>query len=231
MVWPQQLTTLLFDAGETLVYLDSSAVCSILKEEGHNCVPEAIDNAKSAARSDYEQRVKSGASHEEGWFSFMVTLLEHAGIASAVAPQMVGRLRQEHDQFNLWRKVPDGLLEQLQELKPRLQLGIVSNSEGGLVALLQRIGLASMFDLIVDSAHEGVRKPDPEIFRRALTRLNAIPQTSIYVGDIPDVDVAGAQAAGISAALLDPAHQYPQAPLRFNGILDFLHDLRNRYQI
>jgi FMN phosphatase YigB (HAD superfamily) len=34
-------------------------------------------------------------------------------------------------------------------------------------------------------------KPDPQIFHRALERLNANPAQAVFVGDHPDVDVAG----------------------------------------
>jgi putative hydrolase of the HAD superfamily len=61
----------------------------------------------------------------------------------------------------------------------------------------------------VDSALEGVRKPDPEIFRRALARMGVSAERAIYAGDIPSVDVDGAHAAGMQAALIDPLDFYP----------------------
>ncbi|MDT0307367.1 HAD family phosphatase [Streptomyces sp. DSM 44917] len=40
-----------------------------------------------------------------------------------------------------------------------------------------------LFDLVVDSSEEGVRKPDPEIYRRLLTRLGADPGRCLFVDD------------------------------------------------
>jgi putative hydrolase of the HAD superfamily len=58
--------------------------------------------------------------------------------------------------------------------------------------------------VILDSALVGVEKPDPAIFRAALNALNVAPKEAVFVGDLYDVDVVGARAAGIEAVLLVP---------------------------
>lgn len=40
------------------------------------------------------------------------------------------------------------------------------------------------FDTVVESFREGVRKPDPEIYRRALARLGVSPPESVMLDDI-----------------------------------------------
>lgn len=55
------------------------------------------------------------------------------------------------------------------------------------------------FDTVLISGAEGVHKPDPVIFRRALTRLRVDPARSVFVGDHPEVDIVGAKAAGMPA--------------------------------
>jgi putative hydrolase of the HAD superfamily len=54
-------------------------------------------------------------------------------------------------------------------------------------------------DTILISDAEGVSKRDPRIFHRALERLDISPTRSVFVGDHPEVDVAGARAAGMQA--------------------------------
>jgi epoxide hydrolase-like predicted phosphatase len=49
------------------------------------------------------------------------------------------------------------------------------------------------FDAIVLSGREGVRKPEPEIYRRAAHRLGLEPQACVFVDDIA-VNVEGARA-------------------------------------
>lgn len=48
------------------------------------------------------------------------------------------------------------------------------------------------------SAEFGVRKPDPEVYRRCLIRLKAVPEAALFVDD-SDTNVAGARQAGLRA--------------------------------
>jgi putative hydrolase of the HAD superfamily len=79
-----------------------------------------------------------------------------------------------------------------------LKLGLITN---GSVRMQRRklecLALSPVFDTILISDAEGISKPDSEIFRRALERLNTNPARAVFVGDHPDVDVAGARAAGM----------------------------------
>jgi putative hydrolase of the HAD superfamily len=79
-----------------------------------------------------------------------------------------------------------------------LKLGLITNGSVRMQSRkLECLSLSSAFDTIVISAAEGVSKPDPEVFARALTRLQADAARSVFVGDHPDVDIAGARAAGM----------------------------------
>ena len=81
-----------------------------------------------------------------------------------------------------------------------VKLGVVTN---GRVEWQQRkldaLGISSWFDAVLISEAEGVRKPDPEIFRRALTRCGVEAPEAMFVGDHPQVDVEGAMRAGLHA--------------------------------
>ena len=77
-------------------------------------------------------------------------------------------------------------------------LGLITNGSVRMQSgKLQCLFPASTFDAVLISEAEGVHKPDPEIFRRALTRLHTDPSRSVFVGDHPDVDIGGARAAGM----------------------------------
>jgi putative hydrolase of the HAD superfamily len=81
-----------------------------------------------------------------------------------------------------------------------LKLGLITNGAVRMQsAKLACLALSPMFDTILISDAEGISKPDPQIFRRALERLNATPAQAVFVGDHPEVDVAGARAAGMQA--------------------------------
>ena len=64
-------------------------------------------------------------------------------------------------------------------------------------------GLGVEVDCVIDSGEVGVMKPDPRIFRIALDRMGLDPAETVFVGDVPAVDVAGARAAGLAPILLD----------------------------
>lgn len=81
-----------------------------------------------------------------------------------------------------------------------LRLGLITNGSVRMQSSkLKCLALAPAFDAVLISDAEGVRKPDPEIFRRALERLRASPEHAVFVGDHPEVDVSGARGAGMKA--------------------------------
>ena len=72
-----------------------------------------------------------------------------------------------------------------------LPLALLSNN----VAPMERTGalgeLLGLFDAIVESSVEGVRKPEPEIYRRALTRLSEAVGRRIEAADCAYLDDLG----------------------------------------
>lgn len=200
----------LFDAGNTLVFLDHGALEEAARLVGSTAPSSALRDGEPLAKQRYEQALSAGTSHEEGWNLYVRTMYEAAGLSAAAAQAATESARACHDAFNLWRRVPDDLVAALARGQAAgLRYGVVSNSEGKLSDLLARVGLLSYFELVVDSAIEGVRKPDPEIFRRALARMGVAASVALYAGDIPHVDVVGARAAGLDAVLIDTLGHYP----------------------
>jgi HAD superfamily hydrolase (TIGR01509 family) len=53
------------------------------------------------------------------------------------------------------------------------------------------------FDAILFSAEEGLKKPDPELYRRALARLNVQPGEAVFVDDFSE-NVEAARALGLA---------------------------------
>jgi HAD superfamily hydrolase (TIGR01549 family) len=98
-----------------------------------------------------------------------------------------------------------GAAEAVRALAARgVALGVVSNTgrtPGAVLRrYLQRQGLLPHFHALSFSDEVGVRKPDGEIFRRTAGKLGAFaPGEIAHIGDNPDADVEGAQAAGMRA--------------------------------
>lgn len=202
---------LLLDAGNTVVFLDMAAVSRVAGDAGVQVAAARLLEVEGLAKRRYEALLEGGGSHASGWRLYLATLLAEAGVAPTRIEELVDRLKAAHDELNLWRRVPDDLpraLERARELG--LRLGVVSNSEGKLPELFAHVGLGDAFETIVDSAIEGIRKPDPQIFHRACARMRVEPSRALYAGDIPAVDVEGALGAGLQAALIDPYEFYPE---------------------
>lgn len=206
-----QLELVLLDAGNTVVFLDHDAVADIATSHGHAVDARVLREVEGVAKRRYETLLQQGVSHEDAWGLYLRALLEEGGLEAATALSLIVPLRRAHDAFNLWRRVPPDLRPALALLRAAgIRVAIVSNSEGKLAELFLRVGLEGEFETIVDSFFEGVRKPDPEIFHRALRRLNVPASRAIYLGDIPGVDIDGAHAAGLQAALVDALDFYPE---------------------
>ena len=77
--------------------------------------------------------------------------------------------------------------------------------------------------MIVSSVF-GAEKPDPAIFLAALEALDVAPDEALYVGDLYDVDVIGARAAGMDAVLLTPGGAERDRPCRTAASIDELVD-------
>jgi len=82
-------------------------------------------------------------------------------------------------------------------------LVVVSNWDVSLHDVLRATGLAPLLDATLTSAEEGVAKPAPEFFRRALARAGRGPGEAVHAGDSIEADVAGAAGAGIAGVLVD----------------------------
>lgn len=109
-----------------------------------------------------------------------------------------------------WRVYEDvaqsGLLE---NLKSRgTILGVVSNWDSRLPAILENVGLAHYFDFILASTVVGSAKPDAKIFREALRKSGVAAGEACHIGDNLQSDFLGAQNLGMDAILVDRRGNY-----------------------
>ncbi|MBI3957456.1 MAG: HAD family hydrolase [Chloroflexi bacterium] len=104
------------------------------------------------------------------------------------------------------------------------RLGLITN---GLYPFqwrnFQALGVAHSFSAVLVSEKEGVRKPDPEIFRRALARLGVTADEAVFVGDNPEADIRGAQRVGMRT-VYRPNRFWPECPLA-DAVCTDLHEL------
>lgn len=94
----------------------------------------------------------------------------------------------------------------LEALRERYRLAVVSNFDYSPTCLtvLEREGIAHLFETIVISDEVGWRKPKPVIFETALDRMPALRAAeALFVGDRADIDVVGARGVGMPTAWIN----------------------------
>jgi putative hydrolase of the HAD superfamily len=211
---PASVRTLLLDAGGVIVRPSFARICQALRDRGVAADAFTLAAAEARAKRQLDHPPSPGlASDEErGWHYFNL-VLAIAGIPrSAATDGALLELKAWHDQHNAWEDVPDGVREALARLcASGRRLAVVSNANGTVDTLFRRLGLLRHFAAVIDSAVEGIEKPDPRLFRLALERVSADADTALHVGDMYHVDVVGARAAGLRVVLLDSDGLYPDA--------------------
>ena len=191
-----------------LVWPNWTRVSDVLRKHGVVVGPEQLAAADPVARFKLDRSEKITASDDQrrGWEYFDL-VLTHAGVTlSGKTTAALDELQEYHIEHNLWEHVPAFVKPALRELRESgLRIVVVSNANGTVHRLFERVGLVSLVDAIIDSGIEHLEKPDPRLFQLALKRIGGIAETTVHVGDLYHVDVVGARSAGLSAILVDEA--------------------------
>ena len=152
--------------------------------------------AGEALAIDIESLVEESAERSVGGTGHFAELLAKYGIDD----------RERHD-LAVSRYVSDRFrgLQLYQEsieivllVRQFAQVGLITNGPSQIQRdKIEHLEIADLFQFILVSEEEGVWKPDPVIFERALAITGARAVDAVYVGDSPEHDIAGARAAGI----------------------------------
>ncbi|MEP6914174.1 MAG: HAD family hydrolase [Acidobacteriota bacterium] len=223
------LETVFLDAGGVLIFPNWTRISERLADQGVRVDADALARAEPYAKRTLDKGATIQATNDagRGWLFFNLILQEAGVPISAATDAALAELHLYHQESNLWELIPPGVLEALAALRARnLKLTVVSNANGKLRALFDRLALSGCVDCLLDSHDEGIEKPDPRLFEIALARSNARRDTTIHVGDIYQIDVVGARAAGLRGVLLDAAGLYPDADCpRVHSLADLVDQI------
>jgi len=143
------------------------------------------------------------------WAQYERILLKEAGIEAD--DQLISGLLGKMRRFALKQVLFDDVIPALTELKKRgVILGLISNVDQDITALLDKLGLTAWLQVVVTSQDTGFNKPSPEIFHKAVQRAGVKPNEAIYVGDQYQIDVVGANQAGMKGILIDRGDFFPE---------------------
>ena len=220
-------STLLFDAGGTLVMPNFRRIADEFAKDGASVDVETLVRAELELRRVYDRPDFTWSGGDDAWLAYCTHLARTAGLVR-MPTAAFERLREYQETLCVWEEVMEGVVPVLEQLRETFRLGVVSNASGTVRTAFERIGLARFFETIVDSGEEGVEKPDPRIFGIALERMGERPERAAYVGDIYRIDVIGARAAGLRAVLLDPHDNHAEKPCeRVRSLGELVHLLRS----
>jgi HAD superfamily hydrolase (TIGR01549 family) len=220
------IQTVFLDAGGVLVNPNWVRASEALAAHGVVVSAAALAAAEPAAkkRLDTGATIQATNDQQRGWTYFNLVLTEAGVTLSDATAAALADLHVYHQQHNLWETMPDDVMPSLASLRAAgFRLVVVSNANGTLHRMFARLGLTPAFDAVFDSYDEGIEKPDPRFFQRALERTGSAAETTIHVGDIYNVDVVGARAANVTPVLLDAGGLYENCDcLRVRSLTDLV---------
>ncbi|KAM9758528.1 haloacid dehalogenase-like hydrolase domain-containing protein 3 isoform 2-T4 [Menidia menidia] len=111
-----------------------------------------------------------------------------------------------------------------------LKLGVVSNFDSRLDAILHSCGLLSHFSFLITSEEAGVAKPSPAIFHQALQRCGTPAHSVAHIGDHYMNDYIGSRSVGIQGFLLDRHSRHTGGNIPPEHRLGSLEELPSRLQ-
>ena len=203
-----------FDAGDTLLdtsaMLDSAIYTALVPIDP----ARTIDQVRAAvAASGGAMPTRQPPFHEvrgnvDWWVARYRAIGEALGLSGGVLERFLETVTTGHFGGDALHVVPDAPAALARLAERGVALGVISNWDDTLDAILQRKGLRSFFRTIVVSSALGRAKPHPAIFERALQDVGAAPAEAWHVGDDPNADAIGAVRAGLNALLLDPNDLY-----------------------
>jgi REG-2-like HAD superfamily hydrolase len=195
------IKAIFFDAAGTLLHLPRGVAahyCLVAEEWGIRLEEDRVGAAFRRAWKRLpppEETRRARLDDDKGWWRLLVQeVLRDCGVAGW-DEDFFEALYRHFEQPGVWELYPD-VLPVLEVLRQRYPLGILSNFDGRLRAVLAHEGIADWFQWWVISSEVGSDKPSPYIFEVAGRQADLRPGEILHVGDDPQCDWEGARAAG-----------------------------------
>ena len=209
------IKALIYDIGGTLLYPKPPVeeLCAYAEEISGLHIPhEAFEQALPYLRHFMAERDQPAGTLwgsddlvREAWAAYYAHAMEAIGIQAPPERMLdVGRVMSDWythaDRWAMYDDVPPVLEE---GTRRGLIQGVISDWGTDLVEILHGLEISPHMAFVVASGTVGYGKPAPEIFQAALARAGVEAHEALYVGDTYTLDVLGARAVGMPAALID----------------------------
>jgi FMN phosphatase YigB (HAD superfamily) len=203
-----------FDVGDTLLdtsaMLDSALYTALVPLDPTRTID---DVRRAVAASGATLPVKRPPFHEvkdnaAWWIDRYRRVGEALGLDATALERFIATVGAGHFGGDPLVVVPDAPAALARLAALGIPLGVISNWDDTLEAILERKGLRRFFRACIASTAIHRAKPDRAIFAHALAQLGVAASDAWHVGDDPDADARGAARAGMRAVLLDPHGMY-----------------------
>jgi len=221
----------LFDLGGTLVKIDNRKDPRVMKQMLKDCgVSRSLKDVskewvKSWKRLNFRQMA---TLLDEFWLHFFLEVLHNLRVE--LEDEKLARFIASH----WWDYAKVSLYPDAQEMLQRLKeegmkIGLVTNGlQSDTDRILPKVGLQGFFDVIVMVDTLRKMKPDAEVFRYALEKLQAKAPEAIFVGDEIETDYKGAQGCGLTPFLIDRDGKFQDKGVNKISSLKDLFEPNNR---
>jgi putative hydrolase of the HAD superfamily len=200
----------LFDLGSTLIYFDCETRGVFDRMDAamfESLLASGLKLDRGRFLQQFNNRLQAYESERDTEFlqhttAFILgSILQEAGLDQPPGA-FNAALKARYAVSQACWKAEEGVAAVLEALRAAgLRLGIVSNAsdDDDVQTLVDNANLRPYFDVIVSSAAQGIRKPNPLIFLNVLSKLGVEPGRAAMVGDMLGADILGAHNAGLYA--------------------------------
>jgi putative hydrolase of the HAD superfamily len=157
--------------------------------ESENGLPDGFVRSLNAANHD----TNAWARLERGEVSFdeFCVLFEKEAIDAG------GHLDARTIMSSLAGEIRPAMLEAIRRLRAHFRTALLTNNFVRIEGDDRFEPLSGLFDTVVESAVEGLRKPDPRFYLLACERLDVEPSRSVFLDDL-GVNLKSARALGMT---------------------------------
>jgi putative hydrolase of the HAD superfamily len=177
------------------VAFDLDYTLAVPNRDRETLLAEAVEQADAPpiSRSEYIQAHRNHLTTESRTPIFAELL---AGDTTDTDPAQLAAAYREAVTTSLV-PIPDA--EQLlEELRADYRVGLLTNGPvRAQRSKIEYLGWEPLFDTTLVTGELAAGKPDAAAFDALLTALGTAPEETVFIGDTPDEDISGADAAGL----------------------------------
>jgi len=210
----RRIRVIFFDAADTLFHVNGSVAEMYLRyavEFGYQERPDSLLSITEAFKRAFRDApppvfapsdpAQIKQSERLWWFDVVHNVFYRVGMFERF-DEFFDRVFDVFAEPASWQLYPDTVPALTELRRGGIELGIVSNFDSRLFAVLRGLEIAELFDTVTISSLARAAKPSPKIFELALEKHAVDPDDAIHVGDSLRDDVEGATKAGLRAILL-----------------------------